>query len=419
MFKKWIEAGKIYADKRMIVMVLLGFSSGFPGALVGSTLSLWLKKMNITNQTIGLFSLIKVPYSFKWLWAPIVDTVRIPLLYKLGRRKSWAIVSQVMLIVFILAMSQVNPLTNLWLLGVFGFFVVIASASQDIVLDAYRVESFDDKEQGAGTAIFILGYRLGMIFSGAGALFLASKLGWNSVYIVMSLGALVGLFTMLFINESSAPRKRKYQGTRKQRLCLFFRNSVVAPFADFLKRTNWKIILLFIFLYKMSDAYMGPMVYPFYDEMGFTEIEIAKISKIFGMGATILGGIIGGLIAMRYNLMTTLLVGGILQGLSNLMFAAQAYVGHDVNFLMLTISVENIAGGIGTAAFVAYLSSLCNPLYTATQYALLSSLMTLLRDVVAASSGFLAVAVSWPVFFIITSLLALPALFLLPFLDKR
>ncbi|MFV0625869.1 MAG: AmpG family muropeptide MFS transporter [Alphaproteobacteria bacterium] len=419
MLKKWIEAGKVYADKRMIVMILLGFSSGFPGALVGSTLSLWLKKMHISSQTIGLFSLIKVPYSFKWMWAPIIDNIQIPFLCKLGRRRSWGIATQVMLISFILAMSQVNPATNLWLLAVFGFFVVIASASQDIVLDAYRVESFSEKEQGAGTAIFILGYRIGMIFSGAGALYLATTIGWNSVYIVMSLGALVGLFTMLFITEKSIPLKRKYKGTKKQRFLLFFRNSIIAPFADFMQKSRWQIILLFIFLYKMSDAYMGPMVYVFYDDIGFTELEIAKISKIYGMGATIFGGIIGGLIASRYDVMKTLLIGGILQGLSNLMFAAQAHVGHNIDFLTLTITIENVAGGIGTAAFVAYLASMCNPLYTATQYALLSSFMTLLRDVVAASSGYLASVVSWEVFFIITSFMAIPGLLLLPFLKQR
>lgn len=416
---KWISASKVYFDRRMLVMTLLGFSSGFPMALVTSTLSLWLKKSDVSKEAIGLFSLTKTPYSFKWLWAPVIDRIKIPLLCKMGRRRSWAFLTQILLLLSILGMSRINPQISLGLLAFFAVLVVISSASQDIVLDAYRIEIFKPREQGAGTAIFILGYRLGLLFSGAGALWLSAKIGWNTVYVIMALGSLVGLITILFVKEpKSESVELKFEGNRKERIGHFFKTAVFEPLQDFMNRANWKMILLFVFLYKMSDAYMGPMVYPFYDDMGFTETEIATISKIYGMAATILGGIIGGLIASRYNIYKTLLIGGILQGASNLMFVGQAYVGHDIYFLMATISIENIAGGIGTAAFVAYLSSLCNVKYTATQYALLSSFMSLFRDVFAASSGYLAAMVSWQAFFIITTLMAVPGLLLIPYLYK-
>lgn len=422
MFSQWIKTGKIYFDRRMIVMTLLGFASGFPMSLVTSTLSLWLKKSDVSKETIGLFSLVKTPYSFKWLWAPVVDAFKVPFLWKLGRRRSWALVTQVLLLLSIIGMSQVNPSTQLYLLAFFAVLVVIASASQDIVLDAYRIEIFEPKEQGAGTAIFILGYRLGLLFSGAGALWMVGKtgLGWNGVYFIMALGSLVGITTILFIKEPKAELAVLCEKiTHKDKMKNFFEKSVYEPMQDFMQRANWKIILLFVFLYKMSDAYMGPMAYPFYDDMGFSESQIATITKIYGMGATIIGGIIGGLIASRYSIIKTLLIGGILQGLSNLMFVGQAYAGNDVHVLMATISVENVAGGIGTAAFVAYLSSLCNVKYTATQYALLSSFMSLIRDVFSSSSGYLAAVVSWPVFFFITTLMAVPGLLLLPYIKSK
>lgn len=413
MLTQWIRAAKVYWDKRMVVMTFLGFASGFPMSLVTSTLSLWLKKSDVAKETIGLFSLVKTPYSFKWLWAPVVDRVKLPVLWRMGRRRSWALLTQVLLIMAIFGMSQIDPMENLGLLAVFAVLVVIASASQDIVLDAYRIEIFEPREQGAGTAIFVLGYRLGLLFSGAGALWMASFMGWNAVYVIMALGSMVGMVTILCVSEPKAELKVvKWSGS-------FWQDAVVAPLKDFAERVNWKLALLFIFLYKMSDAYMGPMVYPFYDDMGFTTSQIAFVSKVYGMGATIVGGIIGGIIANRYNIYKTLLIGGILQGASNLMFVAQAYAGSDIYFLMATISIENVAGGIGTAAFVAYLSSLCNVKYTATQYALLSSLMSLLRDVFAASSGYVAAMMSWPMFFFITTLMAVPGILLIPYLKKR
>ncbi len=422
MLHNWWQATKIYFDRRMLAMILLGFSSGFPLLLVFGTLNLWLKDSGVSLTMIGLFSLAKTPYSLKWLWSPIVDRVKLPFFNKLGRRRGWALLTQIWLIIAIWGMALTNPTQSAMTMAIWAFIMTFASASQDIVLDAYRIESFSNREQGAGVAVFVLGYRIGTLFSGAGALFMASIMSWEDVYKIMSLGAVVGMITILCSKEPKKEKnfkEKKTRGTWAQRLSQFMKKAVHEPLADFIKRPNWLLILLFIFFYRMSDAYIGPMAYPFYDDLGFTKNEIAAVVKIFGVIATIVGTLLGGIIVSRLGIVKALLICGILQGLSNLVFVAQAYAGHNINMFMITISVENITGGMGTAAFVAYISSLCNIAYTATQYALLSSLMSLARDVFAASSGFLAENISWPLFFIITTLMALPGLLILVYLIKK
>lgn len=422
MFKLWWKASQVYLDKRMLTMVALGFSSGFPLLLVFGTLNLWLKDSGISYAAIGLFSLVKTPYSFKWMWSPIIDRFRLPLLGRLGRRRGWAVFTQLLLMATLWAMSSINPAATPMTLAFFAVLVTIASASQDVVLDAYRIESFNTKEQGAGVAIFVLGYRFGLIFSGAGAIWMASFMSWNNVYMLMSLGALVGIIAVLCSREPQKDEKYvepQNKGPWKERLSNFMVKAVYEPFNDFMKRQNWCLILLFIFLYRMSDAYMGPMAYVFYDDMGFTKVEIAYVSKIYGMIATIVGGIVGGLLISRLGLMKSLLICGILQGLTNLMFVGQAFAGHNIYMLIVTISLDNIASGMGATALVAYLSSLCNVAYTATQYALLSSLMSFARDVFAATSGFLAASMSWALFFFITAVMMVPGILLLLYLMKH
>lgn len=420
MFQKWLKAIEIYGDKRMLTMILLGFSSGFPFLLVFGTFSLWLKDAGVSLAAIGLFSLAKAPYSFKWLWSPIVDRVRLPLFQRLGRRRGWALFSQLCLMFAIWGMSITNPAQNPVNMAVFAFLTVVASATQDIVLDAYRIESFNNREQGAGVAVFVLGYRFGTLFSGAGALFLAAIMSWENVYKIMSLGSLIGMIAIFCSREPKEIERpqAKEKNSLWKRGIGFFKKSVVAPFADFMHRPKWLVILLFIFLYRMTDAYMAPMAYPFYDDMGFSKIEIASIIKLFGIMATIGGTLVGGALVNRYGIVRSLFFCGVLQGLTNLSFVWQASVGHDLSVLMVTISLDNIAAGMGTAAFVAYLSSLCNKEYTATQYALLSSFMSLARDVFAATSGFLAAAVSWSAFFWLTSFMVVPSLLLLVYMIK-
>ena len=418
------DALKIYADKRMLVMVGLGFSSGFPLMLVSGTLSLWLGSAEVALASIGIFSLVKMPYSFKWLWSPIIDHVRLPLLGKLGRRRGWAFFCQIVLMAAIVWMALLDAKTQTFTLAMAALLVVIASASQDIVVDAYRIESFSTDEQGAAAAIFVLGYRLGILFSGALALILASVLSWREVYLIMALGAVVGMVTTLLAHEPDCDKilcinTEPARGTYVERIKRFFVNAVVAPFVDFIKRPHWLIILWFVFFYKMSDAYMGPMANVFYYEMGFSLTEIASVSKIFGMGATILGGIVGGIVVSRWGLYKSLWICGILQGLTTLVFVLQAWSGHNIFMLISCISLDNISGGMSVAAFVAYLSSLCSVAYTATQYALLSSLMSLPRDLVAATSGYMAEAVGWDWFFVLTSLMVVPGLALLWILNKK
>ena len=418
------DALKIYADKRMLVMVGLGFSSGFPLMLVSGTLSLWLGSAEVALASIGIFSLVKMPYSFKWLWSPIIDHVRLPLLGKLGRRRGWAFFCQIVLMAAIVWMALLDAKTQTFTLAMAALLVVIASASQDIVVDAYRIESFSTDEQGAAAAIFVLGYRLGILFSGALALILASVLSWREVYLIMALGAVVGMVTTLLAHEPDCDKilcinTEPARGTYVERIKRFFVNAVVAPFVDFIKRPHWLIILWFVFFYKMSDAYMGPMANVFYYEMGFSLTEIASVSKIFGMGATILGGIVGGIVVSRWGLYKSLWICGILQGLTTLVFVLQAWSGHNIFMLISCISLDNISGGMSVAAFVAYLSSLCSVAYTATQYALLSSLMSLPRDLVAATSGYMAEAVGWDWFFVLTSLMVVPGLALLWLLNKK
>lgn len=408
MFHSLINAFKIYQDRRMVAMLALGFSSGFPLALVVSTLTLWLKDSGIALATIGALSLIKTPFSFKWAWAPLVDRVKLPLLSRLGQRRSWAILSQIMLFLGIMGMASINLENGLSALILFAFIVVLSSATQDIVLDAYRIDIFNQDEQAASVAVFTLGYRFGMIFSGAGALFLSDIMSWNKVYTIMAFGAWIGILTILCIKEPESKIKTVYKNVAD-----FIKTAVVEPLADFLKRPYCVTILAFIFFYRMSDAYMGQMAYVFYDDLGFSKTQIAAASKIYGMIATIAGGFIGGMVMNKLGIYKGLFWCGILQSITNFIYVLQAQIGNHFAMLCTTIAFDNIAGGMATIAFVAYLSSLCNKKYTATQYALLSSLMTLARDIFAATSGWLAASVSWETFFILTVFMGVPGLLLL------
>jgi PAT family beta-lactamase induction signal transducer AmpG len=421
----WGEAARVYLDRRVIAVLFLGFSSGLPLLLVFSTLSLWLKDEGISNTMIGLFALVRTPYTFKFLWAPLIDRVPVPMLGALlGRRRAWAVTTQVVLMVAILGLATASPSLDPVMSALFALFVAFASASQDIVIDAYRIEILEERQQGAGAAMIVNGYRFGMLAAGAGAITLADTLSWPQVYAVMAGLVVVGLATVLLSPE---PREPAAGGTGAavappaalSTAAAWLYGAVVAPFTQFMQRDGWVFILLFIMLYKLGDAYLGVMANPFYVEMGFTKHEIAAVSKVFGLGATIVGGLLGGAIVYRYGIRQALLVGGVLMAASNLVFAVQAAVGHSVPMLMVTIAVENLTGGMGTAAFVAYLSSLCDVAYTATQYALLSSFMAFARDVLSASSGWLADQVDWVAFFVISTGLAVPGLVLLVWMTRR
>ena len=418
--QNWLAASRIYLDRRVIAILFLGFASGLPLLLVFSTLSFWLKVEGVSLAAIGAFSLVRTPYTFKFLWAPLIDRLNVPILSaRLGRRRAWTIVTQVALMGAIFALAGTSPAEAPIWTAVFAIVVAFTSASQDIVIDAYRIELLEEDEQGAGAGVIVFGYRMGMLTAGAGALWLNTIMSWPQVYMVMGCLVVVGMITILLSPEPNPPENWEADAGPaagrpwSERVGHFLYEAVWAPFRDFMTRANWPLILLFIMFFKLGDAYLGVMANPFYVEMGFTNAEIASVSKVFGIGATLVGGLLGGLMVMRWGIIKTLLITGVLQMLSNLVFVAQALAGHDVGMLVVTIASENVAGGMATAAFVAYLSSLCNTAYTATQYALLTSFMAFARDVLSATSGALAEAVGWVGFFVATTGLALPGLLLL------
>jgi len=409
----WLAALTLFADRRQVIILALGFSSGLPLALTLATLSYWLSKSGVDKTSIGLFALVGLPYSLKFLWAPLIDQWQLPVLAKmLGRRRSWVLVTQALLILAILGLSQTNPLIDPGYTALFALMVAFASASQDIVIDAYRIDILEDDEQGTGAAMIQYGYRIGMLVSGAGAIALGDYLNWELIYQIMAFCVLFGVAAVYFAPE---PNDRLWQ-ERRAKINSFadtLREAVIEPFSDFMSRPFWIGILGFVILYKFGDAIGGVMANPFYHEIGFTGVEIAGVTKVFGLIAALVGVFVGGILVAHWGIYKALVVGGILQALTNLCFAWLAYVGNDITALALGIAADNFTGGLGTTAFVAYLSSLCNPVYSATQYALLTSFMAVGRTMLSASGGWLADQMGWVEFFISTTLLAIPGLILL------
>jgi len=425
--KSWRDTLALYRDRRFASIFFLGISAGLPLALVFGTLSIWMAKEGVDKTTVGLFSAATLPYALKFLWAPVIDRMPFPLLTRfLGQRRGWAVATQLALMAAIPAMALTNPAVNPWLMALFALLVSFCSASQDIVIDAYRVELLEEEKIGAGASMYIFGYRFGMLISGAGALNMVGGLGWNTVYLVMAALVLIGLVTILLSREpvhgtdkETEARERRVAAYLAQRpelsgrraaMLAWLYGAVVSPFVDFMTRPQWLIILLFIVFYKLGDSMAGVMTGYFMVELGFTEAEIGNVGKAIGFAATMLGIIIGGWLMAKLGMLWSLWICGGVQMLSNLMFAAQALVGHDMGMLALTVGVENLAGGMGTAALVAYLSGLCNLAYTATQFALLSAVASVGRTFLAAPAGRLAEMVDWAPFFLITTVAALPGL---------
>lgn len=405
----------LYLRRRMVVVLLLGFSSGLPLLLSFSTLSTWMREVGVDLTSIGLFALVGLPYTLKFIWAPVMDRLPLPpLTGRLGRRRGWMVATQLALIVTLVGLGTTDPLSSPLLMALFGVLVAFFSASQDIVVDAYRIESLEETEQGAGAAAYVLGYRLGILAAGAGALLLADNVGWFQAYLAMAALMLIGLATILLSPEPEGPAAvPPPRGSRMQKAAQWFGEAVVAPFGEFLRRPWALLILLFILLYKLGDAFLGAMTNPFYIDVGFTKTEIAEVTKVFGLLALLAGLVVGGAMVRRLGLMWALLICGVLQAASNLVFALQAVVGNEVWMLVITIGVENATGGMGTAAFIAYLSRLTNVAFTATQYALLSSFMAFGRTVLSSPSGWAAETLGWVQFFVASTVIAIPGLILL------
>lgn len=415
MEKPSLAAMAVYTRPRIIAVAFLGFASGLPLPLVLGTLSAWMREVDVSRTAIGLFAAITTPYVLKFLWSPLIDQLRIPLLgRRLGRRRSWLVVTQACTAISIIMLGMSHPESNLAVTAFWALMVAIASASQDIVIDAYRVELLEEKEQGAGAASVVFGYNIGMrLVGGALALMLADLLPWATVYALMAVVLGVGTLTALVVGEPEGHEARE-----KRSWIEWFREAVIAPFAQFMSNRGWWLVLLFILFYKFGDAFAGIMTNPFLIDLGFSKTEIGVIGKTYGLFATLAGSFIGGALVCRLGTVGSLWVCGLLQMVSNLVFVAQAQIGYDPAFLTVTIGVENLSGGMGTAAFVAFISNLCHRSYTATQYALLSSVAAVGRTWLSASSGWFADELGWGFFFILSTVVAVPGLLLLLYISK-
>ena len=426
----WRAAARVYLDRRVLSMWFLGFASGLPFGVLAEPLTAWLAESGVSKTEIGLFALVSLPYSLKFLTAPWIDRMPLPVLTRwLGRRRGWALLSQAVLLCAIAAMGFTDPVTSIAATAAFALAVAFASASQDVVIDAYRVEILEERQLAAGAATAVFGWRIGQVGAAAVGLILAEALSWPVVFAIMAAMVVVGMITVLINPEPKQhitresielqERAEAFLETKKHlpravaEAGAWIYAAAICPFIEFMSRRGWLMILLFIMLYKFGDAVLAVMKVPFFLEIGFTKTEIAEVVKLFGVAATIGGGLLGGLLLARMGILWGLMVCGVLMAASNLIFVAQAAVGPEVWMLAVTIALENITTGMGTTAFVAYLSSLCNVAYTATQYALLTSLMALSRTVLSSGAGWLADQVDWSTFFVLSFVAALPGLILL------
>lgn len=388
-------------NPRVMAVLFLGFSSGLPLALSGGTLQAWLTVEGVDIKTIGLFTLVGLPYTLKFIWSPLLDRFVIPLF---GRRRGWILVCQIILLSLIFSMSLVSPVKAPWVLAFLAFGLAFASASQDIVVDAYRTEVLREKERGFGAAVSVTGYRIAMLISGALALILSGSLGWQVTYMIMAGLMVVGMIAVWLGPEPEDP------GIPPKSM----KEAIGGPLIEFFSRDGAWILLVLIVLYKLGDAFAGSLTTSFLIRgVGFSVTEVGAINKGMGLAATILGALFGGALMTRLGLFRALLFFGVLQAVSNLSFMVLAMLGKNYAMMVFTIGFENLSGGMGTAAFVAFLMALCNHNFTATQFALLSALAALGRVFVGPASGVLVADFGWFLFFGVTFLAALPGLILL------
>lgn len=425
----WGEALRVYTRPQVITMLFLGFAAGLPLLMVFSTLTAWLRDVDVARSTIGFFGWVGITYSIKVLWAPVVDRLKLPFLTNaLGQRRSWILLGQLGVMVGLAAMVLTDPKISLTSVALCAVLVAFSSSTQDIAIDAFRIESAADEYQGAMSASYIFGYRLALLVAGAGALYIADWSGWDAAYLTIAVLMLVGVITVLLVPEPERyvpPATVNMEEGLKHRLHAdepglwhrleaWFVGAVVAPFVEFFKRnSSWALLILaFIALYRLSDITMGIMANPFYLDLGFTKTEIANIGKLFGFFMTLAGSFLGGLMVVRYGIYRPLLAGAVMVALTTLLFAQLANVGASLNWLALVISADNLSGGFSNAAFIAYLSSMTSRAYTATQYALFSSLMTLPGKFFSGFSGVIVDVSSYQVFFVYAALMGLPAIIL-------
>ena len=429
-----IETLKLCLKKNLFIFFPLGFFSGLPLLLTSATLGTWLADVGVNKTTIGLFALVGIPYSLKFLWASFLDTnIKLKLLKKMGRRRIWILIFQILICVNIFIMAHIDPVINTMQMAIFAITLAFFSASQDIAIDAWRIEINEEKELGLGAALYVTGYRIALLAAGAGALVIADIYSWKLSFILLSCIYPLGIILVLSIKiEDKSSNGKVIEKSLKN----IFEERVLKPFYDFIIKKNWILILVFIACFKWGDALLGVLSQPFMLEIGFSKSEIAAISKVYGLAATLIGLFIGGYFISKYGIILALWITAFLQLFSNLVFILLALKGYDLYILMLTISIENLSGGMGTAAFIAYLSSLCNVQFSAFQYALLSSFMSFSRTWLASPAGwiidnlnwneyfnffgiYLTQNSSWIGFFIVTALFSIPAIILLHFIQDK
>src|SRR3954470_20133023 len=425
----WRESLEVYLQRRVLIVLLLGFSSGLPLALSGSTLLVWMRESGVDLGTIGLFALVGTPYTLKFIWAPLVDALHVPYFTAaFGRRRGWLVFSQLLLIGAILLLALTDPARSPLFVALGALLVAAMSSTQDIVVDAFRVESLPESEQAAGMASYVAAYRIGMLVSTAGALFLVSAFegtglarssAWMWGYATMAALVLIGTLTALAATEPEQSARAE-AATGSETAFARVMHAAIGAFSEFVTRKDAWAALAFVVLYKFTDAFSGTMTAPFVIDLGFTRNDYAAIVKGVGLAATLIGGFVGGYVARRYSLPASLWIGGVLQAVANLSFSWLAFVGVNQWALAFAITAENFTSAIGTVIFVAYLSALCrNPLHTATQYALLTALAAVGRTYLSSGAGYVAKATGWPMFFVICMLVAIPSLILLAWLQKR
>lgn len=424
----WGEALRVYLNPQVIALFFLGFSAGLPFLMVFSTLTAWLTEEGVSRTTIGFFGWVGITYSIKVLWAPVVDRLPVPFLHQwLGQRRSWMLLAQCGIAICLATMVTIDIRANLPWLALCAVAVAFFSSTQDVAIDAFRIESTIDEYQGAMSATYVFGYRLAMLVAGAGSLYLAEGFGWSVAYLSMAALMSVGVVTVLLVAEPRHPRGwggnveaellDRLHATgpgRWRRLEAWFVGAVISPFVEFFSRNGAValLILLFIALYRLSDITMGIMANPFYLDLGFSKTEIANIGKVFGFVMTIAGAFVGGLVVVRYGIARPLLAGAVMVAATNLLFMHLATVGAELSWLMVVISADNLSAGFSNAAFIAYLSSLTHRAYTATQYALFSSLMTLPGKFVSGFSGIIVDHSGYSSFFLYAALMGIPAILL-------
>jgi MFS transporter, PAT family, beta-lactamase induction signal transducer AmpG len=419
----------VYFKRRVLIVMFLGFSSGLPLALSGSTLLVWMTEAGVNLKTIGLFALVGTPYTIKFLWAPLIDALDVPVLSQhLGRRRGWLLLSQLLLIAAIVFVGVSDPAVSPFIVALGAMLVATASATQDIIVDAFRVESLDESEQAAGMASYVAAYRIGMLASTAGALFMVSGFqsfgldhhaAWRAGYFTMAVLVLIGIATTFAATEPAQSVAAEATLAREDARRRVY-DAAVGAFAEFLSRDAALIALVFVVLFKFTDALSGAMTAPFVIDLGFSRNEYAAIIKGVGLAATLLGGFAGGFLARGFSLPASLWIGAVVQGLANLGFSVQALLGHNAAWLTFAIVLENFTSAVATVIFVAYLSALCrNPLHTATQYALLTALAAVGRTYLSSGAGLLVTAVGWAWFFAICAVAGVPALILLAYLQHR